>query len=217
MVEIFSMVVSAPCRAVLLTANALGIEHTTKNIDLLKGEQMAEDFVAMNPAHVVPTIKDGDFVLWESRAILQYLCNKYDKENQFYPVEAEARAKVDYLLNYDLGTLYKAIGDYVYPIWLHKQAPDEEKMKAMEGKFKFMEEHLFKGTYLSGDAPTIADISISCSLYLPTYVGFSFCPEKYPKITAFREKMSTFANNEELSAQIAAIMAAMMAGEEKKE
>jgi len=62
---------------------------------------------------------------------LQYLCNKYDKENKFYPVEAEARAKVDYLLNYDLGTLYKAIGEYVYPIWLYKQAPDEEKMKVL--------------------------------------------------------------------------------------
>ena len=101
----------------------------------------------------------------------------------------------------------------------------------MEGKFEFMEKHLFKGTYLSGDAPSIADISISCSLYVPTFVGFSFCPDsklqrrrtninyvsEYPKITAFREKMSTFANNEELSAQIAAILEAMMAAGEKKE
>ena len=106
-------------------------------------------------------------------------------------------------------------------------------LQAMEGKFEFMEKHLFNGTYLSGDAPSIADISISCSLYVPTFVGFSFCPDsnlkllrnrtrinnvsEYPKITAFREKMSTFANNEELSAQIAAIMEAMMAAEEKKE
>ncbi|CAG5079317.1 Oidioi.mRNA.OKI2018_I69.PAR.g9223.t1.cds [Oikopleura dioica] len=219
MVEIFSMVVSAPCRAVLLkgTANALNVEHSIKNINLMKQEQMAEDFVAMNPAHVVPTIKDGDFVLWESRAILQYLCNKYDKENKFYPVDAQARARVDYLLNFDLGTLYKAIGEYVYPIWLYKQAPDAEKLKAMEAKFEFIEQHLLKGAYLNGDSPTIADISISCSLYVPTFVGFKFCPEKYPKITAFREKMATFANNEELSAQIAECMKAMMAAEEKSE
>ncbi|CAG5081958.1 Oidioi.mRNA.OKI2018_I69.PAR.g10002.t1.cds [Oikopleura dioica] len=177
----------------------------------MKGEQMADDFVAMNPAHLVPTIKDGDFVLWESRAIMQYLCNKFDKENKFYPADLEARAKVDYLLNFDLGTLYRAIGEYIYPIWLHNAAPDQEKLKVMEEKFDFMENHLFKkGDYLTGESPTIADISISCSFYNATYVGYQFCPEKYPKITTFREKMAVFANNEDLSAQIEEMIKELM-------
>ena len=47
----------------------------------------------------------------------------------------------------------------------------------MEAKFEFIEQHLLKGSYLNGDSPTIADISISCSLYVPTFVGFKFCPE----------------------------------------
>ena len=92
------------------------------------------------------------------RAIMQYLCNKYDKDNKFYPVigcdwdlfdktrhysrispilnqvEPEARAKVDYLLNFDLGTLYRAIGEYIYPIWLHDATPDQEKLKVKISK-----------------------------------------------------------------------------------
>ena len=41
-----------------------------QEINLLKGEQMSEAFLAMNPEHVVPTLKDGEFVLWERWGIV---------------------------------------------------------------------------------------------------------------------------------------------------
>ena len=46
------------------------------------GEHMTEEFIAVNPAHCVPTIRDEDVTLWESRAICQYLCNKYKPESR---------------------------------------------------------------------------------------------------------------------------------------
>ena len=100
MVEVWSMGLSPPCRAVLLTAKAVGVDVNVNEIDLFKGkiltalqpsnsrlfkpcsfqgEQMAPEFIAVNPAHCVPTMRDGELTIWESRAICQYLANKYQK------------------------------------------------------------------------------------------------------------------------------------------
>lgn len=56
---------SAPCRSVLLTAKALGLELNLKLVELMKGEHLKPEFVKMNPQHTIPTINDEGFCLWE--------------------------------------------------------------------------------------------------------------------------------------------------------
>jgi len=187
MVEFWQMSASPPCRAVDLTARAVGVELKVTNLDLMKGEQMAPEFVAVNPAHCVPTIRDGDVVLWESRAICQYLCNKYAPESSLYPTCPAKRAKVDFLLNWDLGTLYKAIGEAVYPTIFKGAELDPEKHQALKEKLQFMSDHLLKDDYLCGSEVTIADISIACSLTMPMLIGFDY--SEFEKIVAFRKRM----------------------------
>ena len=61
-------------------------------IDLLKGEQFAPDYVALNPTSRTPTLVDGEFTLWESCAIMQYLASKV--ATPLWPNDAKARADI---------------------------------------------------------------------------------------------------------------------------
>ncbi len=50
--------------------------------------------------------------LWESRAIITYLCNQYAPNSPLYPNDVQERALVDKWLQFDLGALYKSILDF---------------------------------------------------------------------------------------------------------
>ena len=116
-IEILLNPTSAPCRAVVLVLEALEIPYEYKVIDLQKGDHKTPEFLKINPYHNIPAIKDGDFCLNESRAIMSYLANKYGKESNIYPGnDAEVRARIDQRLFFDAGVFYKAFADIVVSI-----------------------------------------------------------------------------------------------------
>ena len=61
-------------------------------VDLSRGEQRTPDYLALNPTGRTPTLVDGDFVLWESNAIMQYLAS--GKPNALLPDDARTRADI---------------------------------------------------------------------------------------------------------------------------
>lgn len=92
---------SPPARAVVMLIRYLKLDAELTVLDFSKREQYSEDFLRINPAHQVPTLIDGDFVLTESRAILQYLANSRQPGSTLYPSDPKARARVDQRLSYD--------------------------------------------------------------------------------------------------------------------
>lgn len=71
----------------------------------MNGEQLKPEFLKINPHHAIPTLVDDDgFAVYESRAILAYLVNKYSPNNALYPQDAKKRALVDIALYFDAST-----------------------------------------------------------------------------------------------------------------
>ncbi|USD38577.1 MULTISPECIES: maleylacetoacetate isomerase [Ferrimonas] len=72
-----------------------GLEYENISVNLIKngGEQHLPAYGVLNPNHLVPTLQDGDLILNQSLAIIEYLDEAYP-ERPLLPDEPTARAKV---------------------------------------------------------------------------------------------------------------------------
>jgi len=85
--------------------------------DDVYGKTRSDEFSGRNPAHLTPMMEAPDLprgVVWESCAIMQYLCNVHHLE-RFYPTAPAARAMVDSAMFYIIGTLYPYVARATYP------------------------------------------------------------------------------------------------------
>lgn len=80
-----------------------------KVVDLVKKEQLNEDFIKINPSHTVPTLVDDGFVLTESRAIIVYLVEKYAPGNSLYPEDIKTKALINQRMQFDVGNFYQRL------------------------------------------------------------------------------------------------------------
>ena len=99
--KIYHFPYSPNSRRVLAVAFHLGLEPELIKVDLGQGEQMRAEFLRLNPNHAIPVLVAGDFVLWESVAIMQYLANQVSS-NTLWPVEPKAQADVSRWLCWSL-------------------------------------------------------------------------------------------------------------------
>lgn len=75
-------------------AQELGVELEIVEVDIRKAENRAEAFLALNANGKVPVLEDGDFTVWESRAICAYLAG-LRPDAGLYPADLKTRAIVD--------------------------------------------------------------------------------------------------------------------------
>ena len=168
-----------------MIAAQIGLPLELKYINLDTGEQRSPEFKRINPQQVVPTIVEDDFVLWESRAILKYLVLKYAPNSSLYPQDLKKRAKIDQIMDFDIGTLYTSLGKFLVPI-LYGKAPDAEGERQFRNNLPILED-LLVHDYVCGSELTIADISIVAGLSFADTVLFDFSP--WPKIIRWKERL----------------------------
>jgi glutathione S-transferase len=147
------------------------------------GQTQTPEFLQKDPAHLTPMIEEEGLPrgsMWESCAIMQYLCNKHDLE-QFYPKDPAQRAMIDSAMFYLIGTLYPLLTRATYPTLGFAQYPGEvgtseagEDMKAAAQQAAeaalaepidvYRQFFLDGKQFIGGDAPSIADMRLSATL-----------------------------------------------------
>ena len=74
--KIYADPITVNCRKVLAGLDLMGAPYELHHVDYFKGEQKGDAYTAINPNQSIPAMVDGDLVLWESNAILQYAADK---------------------------------------------------------------------------------------------------------------------------------------------
>ncbi|XP_068156287.1 glutathione S-transferase 1-1-like [Drosophila tropicalis] len=167
-------------RSVVMTAKAVGVELNKKFVNTREKEQLKPEFVQINPQHTVPTLVDNGFAIWESRAIIAYLAEKYDKQGTLYPKDPQQKAVVNQRLFFDLEVLNKAFSDYyIVPFRTNKPA-DPEDLKKVESAFETLDKFLDGQDYVAGSHLTVADIAILATV--STFEVADFDVSKYTNV-----------------------------------
>nr|ABB29466.1 glutathione S-transferase [Corcyra cephalonica] len=172
-------------------ARALNLNLNLKLVDLHHGEHLKPEYLKINPQHTVPTLVDDGFAIWESRAILTYLVNKYAKGSSLYPEEPKARALVDQRLYFDIGTLYQRFADYFYPQVFGGAPADKDKAAKIEESLKLLDTFLEGQKYVTGSNLTIADLSLIASVSSFEASDIDF--KKYPNVKRWYETVKSTA------------------------
>jgi glutathione S-transferase len=174
---------------VLIRAAGLDLEERD-----VWGKKDEAEFVDKDPAQLTPLLEEDGLPngsLWESCAIMQYLCNKHGLDH-LYPTDPAERAMTDSAMFYLIGTLYPYVARATYPTLGFPQyagevatapdADDEMKAKAqrdaeaalgqpLEAYQKFF---LSGRKFIGGDRPSIADIRLAATLEFLHAIDYDF-------------------------------------------
>jgi glutathione S-transferase len=157
------------------------------------GKKSTPEFLAKDPADLTPLLEEEGLpkgALWESCAIMQYLCNKHDLD-QFYPRDPGERAMVDSAMFYLIGTLYPLIARATYPALGFGQyagevatadVSDELKEQARKDAEAALEKplevyntfFLAGRPFIGGDRPSIADMRFAATLEFLRAIDYGF-------------------------------------------
>lgn len=129
----------------------------------------APDYLAMNPHGRVPTLRDGDTVVWESDAIVRYLAARYGA-GSLWAEDPATRAVADQWMAWTAASLYP---DWIRLFWKLVRVPVYKRdqpaiaahLAATTQRFTLLDRELARRPCLAGDRFTMADIPAGMTLY----------------------------------------------------
>jgi glutathione S-transferase len=169
MIKIWGRTDSSNVQKVLWCCGELGLDFDRVDLGGKFGGNKEKSYLDMNPNGLVPTIQDGDFVVWESNSIMRYLVEKYG-QGRLLPPTPEGRASANRWMDWQLTTL----GPSIVPLfWTLIRTPQEKRdpnvvnsaLEKTSNAWKIVDQQLTRNPYVAGDALTLGDIPLGVWAY----------------------------------------------------
>jgi len=156
-------------RKVVWAAQEVGVPFQRTDAGMAFGVVNTPEYRALNPNGVVPTLQDGELVLWESNVIVRYLCARYAPDT-LYPQDLAQRFDAERWMDWQQ-TTFIGPGSPAFMQWIRTPADQRDpqviakSVAAVEPLLARLDAHLATRTYMAGDAFTMADIPIGCDVH----------------------------------------------------
>jgi len=168
------------------------------NVDLFKGEHKTPEYLEKHhPFGQIPVFYDGDFKIFESRAIVRYIDDVVHTGTTLIPKDAKHKGLVEQWISIEMSD-YKAdqvvIELFFKPMRGGKPDPAalEAAAKKLHETFEVMEKTLTGRKFLVGDSFTAADlVFMPFTEYLLQCEGYGNVLDKYPNVKAWWANISS--------------------------
>jgi glutathione S-transferase len=169
MLKLWGRLTSANVQKVVWALEEAGVAYDQENRGGAYGGLDDPAYRAMNPNGLVPTIRDGDLVLWESHAIVRYVCARY-APGTLFPLDPAARAIVDQWTDWTATHFQPAWIDVFWRAYRTRPENQQpaliaEAMAATLRTLGLIEGRLAESRFLGGDGLTYADLVAGVALY----------------------------------------------------
>lgn len=169
MIKIWGRTDSSNVQKVLWCCGELDLAYERVDLGGKFGGNKEKAYLQLNPNGLVPTLQDGEFILWESNSIMRYLVEKYGPR-QLLPPTLERRADANRWMDWQLTTLGPAI---VPLFWsLIRTPPDKRDPNTIQtavektsNAWSIVDRYLADNSYIAGDALTLGDIPLGVWAY----------------------------------------------------
>ena len=189
--QLYNSNFSPNCLRARAVIHELGLDVEIVDVDLRAPR--SPEHLAKNPNGKVPVFVDGDFALWESRAIIAYL-SSVDPSRRLYPADAKARAFVDQWLYWQaihLGpSSQKLAFERVFKTRLKLGEPDETVIAAETKEtaklLRVLETGLANREWICGEL-SVADFALGSTLTMRVAAGIAL--DAIPAVAAWMSRL----------------------------
>jgi glutathione S-transferase len=187
--RLYTNPISSNARRATLVAEHLGIPLDIVEVNLMSADDRRR-LVELNPNSKIPVLTDGDFVLWESCAIMQYLADQVS-DNDLYPRDLQTRVDINRWMFWSAQHFAPAIGILTWEnVWKGVVGAGPADLDALargdagiEATASVLEAHLADRTWIIGETLTLADFAIAAPLM---YTKRARLPmDRYPNVMAW--------------------------------